>query len=204
MCTVKNMNKNEKKKNAIRFGALAVAILLFAGVFSVWALSSQAIAEGEIGDIHVEGLDAQLESEFDADNPLLEDSFAGRPGRVNDGQLFQIEAEGEFTADYTAAVHLINGADLMDEGLRYLTVDMALVEDSGDLPDPIPEEQTGTLTLENGRAVFHLEEDTFTTEDDTRDVVVLGGTYGTYPFADFGAETTVELMLDVEAGLIEM
>jgi len=183
------MSKNTKKKNAIRFGALAVAALLFLGVFSAWALSTQATAEAGIGEISVDGISVDT----DAPNTLLEDTIAGRPGNVaQHGGLFTLEEDGVNEAEFTAIVYLENGADLMEEGLRSLTIDMEAADAEGDT--------TQTLTLENGRVAFYFEEDPFDTD---LDIDINGGSYGTHPFAGNLGGETVDLMIDVEPGNVD-
>jgi len=193
------MSKNTKKKNAIRFGALAVAALLFLGVFSAWAQGADAQASAEIGEIEVDGIHVTDE----ADGILLEGSIAGRPGTVNADEespysLFEIsedEDEALTGYEYIATVYLTNGAELVEEGVRSLTLEIQL--DDGD-DDTNGLTETAVLTLDSGQASFTFEWDP--PADETIDVDIIGGSWATYPFADFGgtAEDTVDFMIDIE------
>ena len=194
------MSKNEKKKNAIRFGAIAVAILIFGGAFSVWALSTQATASAGIGDVEVDGITVDPANN---DDVLLENSIAGRPGSLDasDDEPFELydisEDDGEDGTgaldnyEYVATVYLLNGAELVDAGMRHLTLEMELVDDAnGD--EPV---DTGAVTLEGGRATF-----VFDAEDIDATIQITGGAFGTYPFADFEDVENVEFIIDVEPG----
>jgi len=175
------MSKNTKKKNAIRFGAIAIAILIVGGAFSVWALSTQAEASGTIGEVMEDGI--EVSPGDDDGTELLEDSVAGRPGTVNTPfELYTIDDTDALDgADYVAIVYLVNGAELMDEGMRYLTLDF---EFNG---------QEQTLTLENGRVAFEFTEGDLNGEES---VEITGGSYGSHPFAEFNED--VEFVIDVE------
>lgn len=180
------MSKNQKKKNAIRFGVIAVAILLFAGTLSVWALSTQATATAGVGTVQPDGITVSQGS--GSGSQLLENSIAGKPGTVNTPfELYTIDDSEAVATDYTAIVYLTNGADLMDEGLRYMTLDIELQDDEGATVD------SHTLTLENGRVAFN-----FTAGDiDSGSVTITGGTYGSYyPWADISSD--VSFLIDVE------
>ncbi|MBS3817488.1 MAG: hypothetical protein KGY76_08010 [Candidatus Thermoplasmatota archaeon] len=180
--------KNDKKKNAIRFGALAVAILIFGGIFSVWALSTQATAEGQVGYVQPEGISVSAGGS-DGDQ-LLAPSVAGRPGQVNHPfELFNIDASDAVGAEYDAIIYLTNGADLMDDGLRYMTLDIALNN-----TDTNTNIGTQTLTLENGRVNFTFKPGAI---DSFGKVEITGGTYGSYTFSG-NIAGPVEFMIDVE------
>ncbi|MFW6064907.1 MAG: hypothetical protein ACOC8Y_04965, partial [Candidatus Natronoplasma sp.] len=128
------MSKNAKKKNAIRFGAIAIAILIFGGVFSVWALSTQATASAEVGDISSDDLVVDPGTDTvdeGGDTNLLQASVAGRPGSVATGyELFSIDDSSIPTdfegSDYSAIVYLTNGDDLIEDDVRHLTLDLVL------------------------------------------------------------------------------
>ena len=194
------MSKNTKKKNAIRFGAIAIAILIVGGAFSVWALSTQAEAQAGIGEIEVDGI--TVEPGEDSEDELLEDSIAGRPGSLNledaEGnfdpfELYDIGDDDDDGAlenyEYVATVYLLNGAELVDAGMRHLTLEMELVDVDGNEVD------TGAVTLEGGRATF-----VFDAEDIDATIQITGGAFGTYPFADFEDVDNVEFIIDVEPG----
>ena len=190
------MSKNTKKKNAIRFGAIAIAILIVGGAFSVWALSTQATATAGIGEIHVDGIDPSAGD--DSGTELLQDSVAGRPGSLNTPyELYTIgeDGDGALNAEYTAVIYLTNGDELIDAGIRYMTLDMELNDDD-DTTDPI---DTGTLTLENGMAGFIFDAET---EDMGTGLTVdiVGGSYSTHPFADFTEVDNVQFVIDIEPG----
>ena len=190
------MSKNTKKKNAIRFGAIAIAILIFGGAFSVWALSTQAEATAGVGEIHVDGIDPQEGTDAAGDEILLEDSVAGRPGSLNTPyELYTIDEEGDgaLDAEYTAIIYLTNGDELIDEGIRYMTLDMVLENGDGEI-------DTGTLTLENGMAGFNFD-GSQAGEDLTVDIV--GGSYSTHPFADFDVGE-VQFVIDIEPGQADL
>ncbi|MFP4001696.1 MAG: hypothetical protein ACLFU5_07335 [Thermoplasmata archaeon] len=191
------MSKNTKKKNAIRFGAIAIAILIFGGVFSVWALSTQATASAEVGDISSDDLtvDPGTDTVDEGDTTLLQTSVAGRPGSVStDYELFSIDDSDvvgtDFEeSDYSAIVYLTNGDDLIEDDVRHLTLDLVLEDTDGDELD------SHTLTLENGRAALE-----FTGGDiDAGSVMIEGGSYGTYTFIDT-LSTQPSFMIDVEPG----
>ncbi len=199
-----DINKNEKKKKVIRFGAIAVAIMIFGGVFSAWAFSTQAPATAGIGEILVDGLTVEPGANASEDETLLEDSWAGSAGTVNanDTDPYELYDIGEGEEDaldeatYTSTVYLMNGADLMDAGIRYLTLDMNLTDHEGETID------NHTLTLENGRVQF-----TFTAEDlggsgnIDGSVNITGGSYGTHTFASFDTIESVEFLIDIEPGV---
>ncbi|MFW6144754.1 MAG: hypothetical protein ACOC55_04205 [Candidatus Natronoplasma sp.] len=199
---VKTMNKNEKKKNAIRFGALAVAILIFGGIFSVWALSTQATADAWVGDISSDDIVVEAgenTAQGTNEKALLQTSVAGRPGSVaTDYELFSIDDSAvvgtDFEgSDYSAIVYLTNGDALIEDDVRHLTLDLVL-EDSNE-----GELDSHTLTLENGRAALE-----FTGGDiDAGSVMIEGGSYGTYTFIDT-LGTQPSFMIDVEPGAADI
>jgi len=174
------MSKNTKKKNAIRFGALAVAALIFLGVFSAWALSTQATATATVGDVAEGG---QID-DISTGSVNFEDTIAGRPGDITDGTLFTIEfedvEEGEdpIADTYEVVVYL---ADTELDGIRTFAMDFDNTEEA--------------LTLENGRIAFEVD----FVDGGSVDVDVTGGFYHAYLFQ----ETTenIDFMIDVEPAL---
>jgi len=202
------MSKNTKKKNAIRFGAIAVAALLFLGVFSAWALGAQATATAGIGDVEVDGLTVSAAGEGENGATLLEDSIAGRPGTVaTPYQLYEFNEDENYAlnAEYTAMVYLVDAADLADSGIRYMTLEIGLYEEGDDeegddleTVDPIDD---GVLTLENGHAGFTFDNDTVTV--DNLEVHITGGSYGTHPLADLSEAGPISFMIDVEPNLYD-
>ncbi|MBS3817787.1 MAG: hypothetical protein KGY76_09530 [Candidatus Thermoplasmatota archaeon] len=192
------MNRNAKKKNAIRFGAIAIAILIFGGVFSVWALSTQATATAGIGSIQVDGI--KVSEGFNAKNDyeLLEDSVAGRPGSLNASddnpyELYNISetTDGALQANYTAIVYLANGAELLDAGMRTMILDMNLTYSGTTIGN-------GTLTMENGKAAFTFNASNYDPANEMT-VDIVGGSYSTHPWANFNGHD-VKFVIDIAPG----
>lgn len=159
------------KKNAIRFGAVAIAILIFGGAFSVWALSTQATATAGVGDVDE---DIGIESINTPGDVEFEDTFAGRPGEIDGGNLFTIEFDDNARDAYSAVVYLAE-TDL--EGLRTFAMDFG--------------DGIGNLTLENGRVEFEIED-----TEGSYDINVNGGFYHAHPFQDLPDD--IQFMIDIE------
>lgn len=172
--------KNDKKKNAIRFGAIAVAALLFVGIFSAWALSTQATADVTVGDV---ADDIGIESIDTPGDVTFEDTFAGRPGNIDGGNLFTINFEDDTAESYTAIVYLSETEDL--DGIRTFGMEF---EDTAGVEFLDGDD---TLTLENGRIALEIDP-----AEDPVEITVDGGFYHAHPFADLPED--IEFMIDIE------
>jgi len=181
-------DKNKRKKTAIRIGSLALALIILGSVFSVWALSTRATATAGVGTVADDAIDVTGN-----DNAImLEDSFAGRPGNVDGGDLFTIEVDtGHLASDYTATVYLTNAYELVDEGMRSLVLRFNDGEDN----DNLNALDAHYLTLENSKLTFQLNN---LGAGDIVNITVEGGSYQTHPFQDL--ETGPEFLIDIEPG----
>ncbi len=178
--------KNDKKKNAIRFGAIAVAALLFVGIFSAWALSTQETATAEVG---IGDAPPGLEINDAGPGDLISDGIQGRPDSVNEEvDLFTVAKEEDnlFDGNYEVTVSIVNIDEIKNE-YRYLNLDLEA-----------DESDAGYLTLENGRVSFAID----STDIEDGDEVTISVEGGSYQAIDDTA-TSVEFLIDVEEGSVE-
>ncbi|MBS3817485.1 MAG: hypothetical protein KGY76_07995, partial [Candidatus Thermoplasmatota archaeon] len=158
--------EKSKKEYGIRILVLVTAVLLFGGVFSVWALSTQERANAGVGDLY----EVTIEGNEGLERIL--NSTTGSSGGVKqDKKLFDIIPDADYPRDnITGSIHLFNGGEV-EKHLNSLTIELKA-----------DEKVIGNITLGHGQTSFQISEqngwDQFTINTTGR------GSYSRKPGAD--------------------
>ncbi len=186
------MMKKINVKNGSKILTVVIAILLFGGVFSVWAFSTQRSARTGVGRIkNVEEL-IDIEEGGNADNDDILGSFIGeKPGRIADNySLYEVIQLVDVAPveKYEVTLYSTNVIDLASH-MRSLSMNITLQDETGRYINHTH------LTLEKGMVSFSVDGEDFTEEN--LQVMVEGSHYGTYDWGWTGPEKA-EFLLEVE------
>ncbi len=135
----------KKKENSVRALVVVIALLIFGGSFSVWAVSTQEQASVGVGEVY----EVDMEGNPELEN-ILQPTTGDAGGIEEDKELFYFSSEEQQLRDTLQGTIYIYNSGEVDGDLNELMIELKAEGED------IEEQVLGTLTLTEGSLNFHI------------------------------------------------